>query len=83
MDRRVGCRRSTRLGQTVLLYSHGATITGSLLLIVLVVGFGYYVGQRLDFGKEYRRLSKAVAAGTTVPLVAAWATGAEPPLSVF
>ena len=63
------------VGQTVLLYSHGATITGSLLLIVLVVGFGYYVGQRLDLGKEYRRLSKAVAAGTTVPLVAAWATG--------
>jgi membrane protein DedA with SNARE-associated domain len=63
------------LGQTVLLYIYGTEIVGALLLVVLTVGFGYYVGQQLDLSDEYRQFFGAVVAGTTVPLLVAWGVG--------
>jgi hypothetical protein len=63
------------VGQTATVYLYGIDIIGALLMIVLAVGFGYYAGQQLDLTYEYRRFSRAVVAGTTVPLIAAWIIG--------
>jgi len=63
------------IGQTATLYIYGTDIVGALLPILLAVGFGYYAGQQLDLTHEHRRFSRAVVAGTTVPLIAAWIIG--------
>lgn len=63
------------LGQTVVLYTYGIDIVGALLMVVLSVGFGYYVGHHLDLSDEYRPFLGAVVAGTTVPLLVAWGVG--------
>lgn len=63
------------VGQTVLVYDHATVAVGALLLIVPVVGFGYYVGRGLDLNEEYRRVFGAVTAGTTIPIIAAWVGG--------
>jgi hypothetical protein len=63
------------VGGTATLYSYGADIVGALLMVILAVGFGYYVNRRLDLSHEYRQFCGAVVAGTTVPLVVPWIIG--------
>lgn len=63
------------IGGTTTLYSYGTDIVGALLMVVLAVGFGYYVSRQLDLNHEYRQLSGAVVAGTTVPLIVLWVVG--------
>jgi hypothetical protein len=63
------------LGQTVLLYNLGVDILGALVMIVLAVGVGYSVSQQLALTDEYQQFIGAIVAGTTVPLIVAWAGG--------
>jgi hypothetical protein len=63
------------VGRTVLLYDHATIAVGALLMIVPVVGFGYYLGRGVDLDEEYRRVFGAITTGTTVPLIAAWGGG--------
>lgn len=60
------------LGQTALVYTNGTEVIGLLFMVVLAVGFGYYVGQRIALRREYQRFLGAVAAGTLIPFVIAY-----------
>lgn len=59
------------LGVTVLAYSSVASILVSLLTVGVTVGFGYYLGRRIDVTREYRRLIGSVVAGGVAGTVAA------------
>ena len=63
------------IGITTTLYTQAVEIFGALLMIVLAVGFGYYVTQRLELRYEYRQFIRAVTVGTTVPLIVVWVAG--------
>lgn len=50
--------------QTVSAYNLMLGIVDYLILAVVAIGFGYYVGQRVDMVQDYRRFVTAVAAGS-------------------
>lgn len=60
-------------GETVTLYSLLTSSLGPLVTLALAVGLGYYVGRRLDLPREYRRFGGAVAVGSLLGVVGAWA----------
>lgn len=50
--------------QTVSAYNLMLGIVDYLILAVVAIGFGYYVGRRVDMVQDYRRFVAAVAAGS-------------------
>jgi hypothetical protein len=53
-----------RVEQTVSAYNLLLGMVDYLFLAVFAIGFGYYVGRRVDMVQEYRRFATAVAVGS-------------------
>ena len=60
------------LGSTTLTYQYLHRLVTPLLILGLAVGFGYYVGTRVDLRSEYRRFLGIIAGGTGVSVTVAW-----------
>lgn len=56
-------------GQTVATYSYLIDIAGPLVTLVLAVGLGYAVGQRVAMDREYRRVTGAIALGSAAGVI--------------
>lgn len=60
------------VGQTVVLYSHGIEILGTLTPICLGLAFGYLLSKRRSLDGELRPFVRTTAVGTAIPPVLAW-----------
>lgn len=53
-------------GSSLVVYTTIVRMTVVILPVLLVIGSGYCVGRQLDVTREYRRLIRTVAIGSTV-----------------
>ncbi|MFB6135375.1 MAG: hypothetical protein ABEJ04_01320 [Halobacteriaceae archaeon] len=60
-------------GETALVYSYVSGALGPVLLLGLGLAFGYVLGSRVDVSRAFRRLARAVFAGSALGVVLAMA----------